>query len=164
MRPWCLVVPAALYLILGSTGCAFFGHHSSPWEFGGGVRVAPGFPVGHGGTTVHPVVSVGYMKWDGGHDELYEVGGQVRQRLTRPGSGSLGLWLGGEATFSVLREVGSGWSASTNGWSLSALAGVPVGASKWGLNVYGAAGISHYGSGGVNVRFGVDLQPWFLRR
>jgi len=164
MRSRGLCVAATLAVALGSTGCAAFAHRSSPWEFGGGVRVAPGFPVGQGGMTVHPVVSLGYLKWDGGHDELYEVGGQIRRPLARPGSGSPGVWLGGEATFSVLREVGSGFSESANGWSLSALAGIPVGASKWGLNLYAAAGLSHYGGSGVNVRFGVDLQPWFLRR
>jgi hypothetical protein len=114
--------------------------------------------------TVHPVVSLGYLKWDGGHDELYEVGGQVRRPLARPGSGSTGVWLGGEATFSVLREVSSNFSESATGWSLSALAGIPVGKSKWGLNLYAAAGLSHYGGNGVNVRFGADLQPWFLKR
>ena len=96
------------------------------------MRIAPGLPVGQGGMTVHPVVSYTYLKWDGGHDEL--------------------------------REVGSGYSASTSGWSLSPLAGIPVGTSKWGLNFYAAAGLSHYGGNGVNVRFGVDLQPWFLKR
>ena len=135
MRSRGLYVVAALYVVLGSTGCAFFAHRSSPWEFGGGVRVAPGFPVGQRGMTVHPVVSLGYLKWDGGHDELYEVGGQVRRPLARPGSGSTGVWLGGEATFSVLREVSSNFSESATGWSLSALAGIPVGKSKWGLNL-----------------------------
>lgn len=164
MRSRGLYVVAALYVVLGSTGCALNAHRSSPWEVGGGVRIAPGFPVGQRGMTVHPAVSYTYLKWDGGHDDLFEVGGQVRRPLARPGSGSPGVWLGGEASFSVLREVCDFCSGSTKGWSFNALAGIPVGMSKWGLNLYAAAGLSHYGGNGVNVRFGVDLQPWFLKR
>lgn len=58
---------------------------------------------------------------------------------------------------------GSGSSSDgTTGFSLTALAGLPVGQSRWGVNLYGGAGISHYGSTGINFRAGVDLQPWFL--
>jgi hypothetical protein len=65
----------------------------------------------------------------------------------------------------VLRESGSGFpSSSTSGWSLNAMAGVPVFQGKWGPSLYGAAGVSHYGGSGVNVRLGVDFQPWFLKR
>lgn len=163
MRSRGLAVAAALAMVVGSSGCFIFGHRSSPWETGGGLRVAPGFPVGQRGMTVHPVLSYGYLKWDGGHDELFEVGGQIRQPLARPGSGSTRVWLGAGASFAVLREVGSGFSESTSGWSLDALAGMPLGSSKWGLNFFAAAGLSHYGASGVNLRLGLDLQPWFLR-
>jgi hypothetical protein len=164
MRAWSRFVPVALALFLSGTGCSFAMHKSSPAEYGGGVRVAPGFPVGQGGITLHPTASFTYLDGDGWHDELYEFGGQIRRTLSRTASGSPGVWLGSEASFAVLREVWSGGSGSHNGWSFNALLGVPVGTSKWGLNLYTAAGVCDYGAHGFNVRAGVDLQPWFLKR
>ena len=142
--------------------CMAAGHHSSPWEFGGGVRVAPGFPLGQSHFTVHPMASYTYLSFDGGHDNLFELGAQLRYPLARS---ARHLWIGGEAAFSSLgtKISNSSLSYSTSGWSLTALGGVPVGRSRWGFNLYAGLGVSHYGSSGVNVRLGVDLQPWFLR-
>jgi hypothetical protein len=160
-----LWAPARLATILALTGCVAQAHHSSPWEFGGGVRPAPGFAIGHQGMTVHPTLGYTYLSFSGGHDDLIEVGAQLRRPVVRTPVGGTRLWLGAEAAFAVLRESGSGFpSSSTSGWSLNALAGVPVLQGKWGPSLYSAVGISHYGSAGVNVRFGVDLQPSFLKR
>ncbi len=154
---------SALAVVAG-TGCAASAHHSSPWEYGGGIRPAPGFALGQQGMTVHPTIGYTYLSFTGGHDDLFEFGAQVRRPLTRVAGGATRLWVGGEAAFAILRTSGSGFpSSSTNGWSLNAMAGVPVLDSRWGVNVYTAAGISHYGGSGVNVRVGVDLQPWFLK-
>ena len=148
-----------------ASGCAVAGHHSSPWEFGGGVRVAPQMAETESGLTLHPMASYTYLSWDGGHDNLWEVGGQVRKPVGTV-QGHPGFWLGGEAALSLLQEkysaAGFSSSSSNKGFSITGLAGFPVGQSRWGFNLVGGAGVSHYGSTGVNVRVGVDLQPWFL--
>jgi hypothetical protein len=146
------------------TGCAASAHRSSPWEYGGSIRPAPGFAVGQQGTTVHPVLGYTYLSFDGGRDEIYEYGAQVRRPVTRDANGDTKLWLGVEAALASLKTSGTGYSFNTSGWTLSAMAGVPVLSSRWGVNAYGAAGISDFGGSGINVRFGVDLQPWFLKR
>jgi len=158
-----LLTLACSLLLIG--GCAVAGHRSSPWEWGGGVRVAPGFAVGDAGVTLHPMASYMYLNWDGGHDNLWELGGQVRKAMAS--DGGTGFWAGAEAAVSRLTESTDDYDGpgiSSNGWSLTALAGVPVGQSQWGINLYAGAGISNYGSSGVNIRAGVDLQPWFLKR
>ena len=157
--------PLFLLLSLALSGCAVAGHTSSPWEFGGGVRLAPGWPVRDGTMTAHPMFSYTYLDFEGGHDSLWELGGQIR----KPVEGVAGrpFWLGAEAAVAHLNTVVDiglyDYSTSTNGVSLTALAGLPLGQSRWGFNLYGGMGISHYGSTGFNVRAGVDLQPWFLR-
>jgi hypothetical protein len=151
------------------SGCFLAGHTSSPWEYGGGVRLAPGLRVGSNeAVTVHPMAAYTYLKFDGGYDAIYEVGGQMRWR-PRPARPNGGLWVGGEAaaarlSTSVSATGGYNASSSVNGWSLTGLVGAPVGSSRWGVNLYAGAGISHYGSQGKNVRAGVDVQPWFLKR
>lgn len=153
-----------LVLLLPLGGCAVAGHTSSPWEWGGGVRIAPGlWELGEGGATAHPMASYTYLSFDGGHDSLWEFGGQLRKPFS---AAERSLWFGGEAAFSILRTTidfdGNSSTGSTNGWSLTALVGSPVGNSRWGPNLYAGAGISNYGSQGWNIRLGVDLQPAFL--
>jgi hypothetical protein len=158
------------FLLVATSGCAASAHRSSPWEFGGGVRLAPGFSVGEGNLTAHPMLSYTYLSFDGGHDSLWELGGQIRKPLSSATAGGRPLWIGGEAALSRLNtvvDVPDGQfdlSNGTNGFSLTALAGVPLGQSRWGFNAYAGAGISNYGSTGFNLRLGVDLQPWFLAR
>lgn len=157
--------PVLLLVLVSQTACFMAAHTSSPWEFGAGARLAPGFALGAGRTTIHPMASYTYLSFDGGYDGLLEGGAQVRHPVT-PVGGS-GFWLGGEGAVSRLsthiKDSGAG-SFATTGWSLTALAGVPVGKSRWGLNLYAGAGVSNYGSAGKNVRVGVDLQPWFLKK
>ncbi len=114
------------------------------------------------------MVAYTYLSFDGGSDAIYEVGGQLRWRPT-PEKKHGGLWIGGEAAAARLSTSFSGSggnnaNSSVNGCALTGLVGAPVGSSRWGLNLYAGAGISHYGSTGKNVRAGVDLQPWFLKR
>ena len=159
--------PIALMVIL--SGCFAACHTSSPWEWGGGLRVAPGLgTVGEGDVTVHPMASYTYLSFDGGHDGLWEIGAQLRKPPTIFGERDQLPWLGIEGAASLLREEfefgGQDFSESFGGFSITALAGVPVSSSRWGPNLYAGAGISHYGSTGVNIRVGVDLQPWFLDR
>jgi hypothetical protein len=155
-----------LVLVLSTSGCFAAGHTSSPWEFGLGARVAPAlWQAADGGMTAHPMASFTYLDFEGGHDSLWELGGQIR----KPIEGPRPFWLGAEAALSHLRtyiDIGGGYTydQGTTGFSLTALAGLPVGQSRWGFNLYGGAGLSRYGSTGFNIRAGVDLQPWFLER
>ena len=161
------IVATVMFVGLGASGCASAGHHSSPWEWGGGVFLAPGWAVNDARTTtVHPLASWTYLDFDGGNDQIFSLGGQLRQHFgTRAGGGGA-FWIGAEGAWSRLRtSIDDGPTASTNGWSAWGLVGVPVGQSRWGFNVYGGAGISDFGPGhGTNIRLGVDLQPWFLRK
>ena len=134
-------------------------YDSDAWEWGWGLRAAPAFQTGSPGVTVHPMASYSYLNFDGGHDDRFEFGGQARKALSS-------FWVGAEAAIAVLRTHIDNVDDTDNynGWSATALAGVPVGESRWGASIYGGAGYSHYGSSGVNVRVGLDLQPWFFRR
>lgn len=151
------------------SGQAVRAGNNGPWEKGGGVRLAPGFQLGSNqALSAHPMLSYTYLSFDGGSDALYELGGQLRWRPT-PSKKNGGLWLGGEAAAARLSTSFSGGgfngaSSSANGWALTGLVGAPVGSSRWGVNLYAGAGISHYGTSGKNLRAGVDLQPWFLKR
>jgi hypothetical protein len=140
---------------------------SGPWEKGAGFRLAPGFSLGASqALSAHPTVSYSYLTFDGGHDALYEVGGQLRWRPS-PEKKNGGLWIGGEAVaarLSTTIDGTGGNNSSANGWALTGLVGAPVGSSRWGVNLFAGAGISSYGTSGTNIRAGVDLQPWFLKR
>ena len=154
-------------LVVANSGCVFAGHTSSPWEWGGGVRVAPGFALGSSGLSAHPMASYTYLSFEGGHDALMEFGGQLRKSLSSGAAGARAFWIGGEFAISRLSTSIDDFETlnyDTNGWSLTGLVGLPVGQSKWGLNLYAGGGISDYGSSGINIRAGVDLQSWFLKR
>ncbi len=145
---------------VATAGCAFGPsfHTSSPWEKGLHFRAAPGFQVGEGSMTVHPMASYTYLTFDGGRDDLFELGGQIRFPLTM-------FWVGAEAAASRLRtsfDSDIAPSFSNNGWSFTAIAGVPVGESDWNFNLQGGAGISNYGATGKNLRFGIEVHPPFL--
>jgi hypothetical protein len=159
-------VATMVLAVVGVAGCAAAGEHSSPWEWGGGVYLAPGFAVTPARTTtLHPVASWTYLDFDGGNDQIFALGGQIRQHFGMQADGRGGFWIGGEGAFARLRtSIDGGGSASTNGWTADALVGFPVGRSRWGINLYAGAGFNHFGTTGKNVRAGVDLQPWFLRR
>ena len=114
--------------------------------------------------TAHPTGGYTYLSFDGGHDGLWELGGQLRKPM---GDTARPFWVGGEATISHLRTSfefdGTDFSSSTNGFSATALIGMPLGEdNRWGPNVFAGVGISDYGSQGWNIRVGLDLQPTFL--
>jgi hypothetical protein len=134
-------------------------------EWGVGVRPAPAFPLGEGGVTVHPTAAASYYKFDGGHDDFFDFGGQLRKPVTRRPDGDPGVWVGVEGLYTILRTSSGGFSSSTNGWSANGMVGVPLEKSKWGLSLYGAAGIVKFsGTPGLSVRVGVDSQPWFMKK
>ena len=113
--------------------------------------------------TAHPMAGYTYLSFDGGHDSLWEFGGQLRQPM---GDEANPFWVGGEATLSNLStsydEAGIDVNESSGGVSFTGLIGKPIGDNKWQPNLFGGFGISHYGSTGWNIRVGIDLQPTFI--
>jgi hypothetical protein len=140
------------------------GKHSSPWEFGGGLRLAPGWAINSVGLSAHPLGGYSYLSFDGGWDGLLEVGGQVRQRLML---GSRPAWVGAEAGLTRLTTHIDGVddTFNANGILGGLVAGLPVGQNRWGTSLYAGAGVLRFeGNVGTTVRIGVDVQPWFLNR
>ena len=129
---------------------------TSPAVYGFDVRVTPGFAVGDGDVTVHP--TAGYSRSlgggvDGETDDIVHLGAQVRAPVSESG-----LWLGGEAAY-ARRWTGfdspSIETDTTNGWTLTALAGLPLG--DGGFGAYAAAGVNKYGGTGFYARLGFEL-------
>jgi hypothetical protein len=152
----------AMLVLVPLAGCAVAGHTSSPWQWGGTLRPAPGlWSLGQGDATVHPMVGYTYLSFDGGNNQLFEFGPQLRFPM---GQAERPFWVGGEATVSLVRTKfdGAPGTSTNNGWTITGLAGMPFGDSRWGPSVFGGVGISDYGAQGWNVRFGIDLQPTFL--
>jgi hypothetical protein len=155
-----LHVALVLLAVLATSRCAsgLSGHTSSPWEWGAHFRAAPGFLLGQGPTTIHPMASYTLLTFDGGRDDLFEIGGQIRYPLSS-------FWVGGEVAASRLRTSFDNDllpTSSNNGWSVTGLIGVPVGQSEWQLNLIGGAGISDYGGSGKNIRLGIEVHPPFI--
>ncbi len=145
------------------SGC--FMSKTSPAVYGIDLRVAPGFAVGSGETTVHPTLGYAFSLAggvEGESDGVLHIGGQVRV----PSSGT--WWYGGEATYarrSTSYDVAGIPTESANGWTLAGLLGMPVAEPSWGVvHGYTALGLNKYGGTGPYVRVGVDVQPAFLNR
>ena len=82
------------------------------------------------------------------------MGGQLRKSFPM---GVRSPWVGVEAGFARMNSSGSGYSASSNGWSTWLHAGVPVTSS---VSVFGGGGITGLWDGtGKNVRFGLEITP-----
>lgn len=136
---------------------------SSDAEWGVGVHAAPAFNTGSPGVTVHPMVSYTYFSFDGGHDDRFEAGGQVRKSMS--GMGSRGFWLGAEAAYALFRtHIDNVDTQNTNGWSVAGMLGVPVGDAMRNMSVFGAVGYADYGGSSVIFRAGLDWQPSFMKR
>jgi hypothetical protein len=107
------------------------------------------------------MVSYAYLSFDGGHDDRFLFGGQVRKAL----NGVTAPWIGAEAAVGFFRtHIDNIDTDNTNGWSLAALAGIPVGQPRWGASLFAGAGYSYFSGGGINLRAGLDLQPMFMKR
>ena len=151
-------------------GCETGGSRTSPWQTGIGVRIAPGFSAGDASrVTLHPTAAYFKPLWGGPEGESNYVllaGGQLRFGV-QPSGPSQGPWLGGEAMYGRRTSTFDDPSEpdeSSNGWTLAALAGLPIANGSAGtLHGYVAAGVVKFGGSGPYVRVGVDVQPAFLR-
>ena len=130
---------------------------TSPAVYGLDARVAPGFLVGDGDVTVHPTAAYSRSLFGGvggETDNKLFLGAQVRTPVTESG-----IWLGGEAAY-ARRWTGFDSpgieTETTNGWTLTALAGRRL---TEGFGTYVAAGVNKYGGSGPYARVGFELSP-----
>lgn len=132
-------------------------------EWGVGVHAAPAFNTSSPGLTVHPMVSYTYFHFDGGHQDRFEAGGQVRKAIS--GMGSRGFWIGGEAAYALLRAHEKNIDTeNTNGWSVAGLLGVPIGDAVQNTSVFGGVGYADYEGSTIIFKVGLDWQPGFMKR
>ena len=132
-------------------------------EWGIGFRAAPSVSTLSPGVTVHPMVSYTYFSFDGGHDDRFEAGGQVRKSMS--GMRSRGFWIGGEAAYALFRtHIDKLDTENTNGWSVAFLLGLPVGDAVRNMSVYGGVGLADYGGSSYVAKIGLDWQPSFMKR
>ena len=164
----CAYTMLVLTTLVASSSCALFREETSPAQYGLALHVAPGFPVGDAGVTVHPTAA--YTRplsggTDGEQDNVLRLGAQVRVPVGAP---EAGWWMGAETTYGrrwTSFELSGIPSTGTNGWAIAAMAGRPVVENDLGaFHGYVAAGVLKWGGSGPYVRFGVDLQPAFLKR
>lgn len=151
-------------MTLSGAGCvstvSVEGHNSSPWELGPSIRFTYPMSTRLQGTTFNPMASYTYLHYDGGHEDRFEAGAQVRRYSGRAGNPVSGFWFGAEAAAAVLRDNFTGGSESYTGGSLTALVGIPVSEGKRAIQIVGGAGWSYYGSAGKNVRLGIEFNPF----
>ena len=124
-------------------------------EYGPQFRVAQGFEVGDGDVTVHPVGAFSYLKFDGGHDNTFHLGLEVRKPLARSLFDRSDIFVGGAIEFlryASVYDAGDAWGSqfdgdpTANGARFSLLAGVPVGqAGPFEVNAIGMASYWRYG-------------------
>ena len=94
MKTFLMVI--AGFLLLSS--CASVNmKKASPAEYGYGLQMTPGWQIGDGNTSIHALASYAKLGFDGGNDNVYQFGGQVRYAL--PSSQPGGFWVGGEAAY-----------------------------------------------------------------
>ena len=135
------------------------GHTSSPWEWGPSIRIT--IPVWRSNNiSIRPMGSFTYLTYDGGHENRFEFGGQVRYAI-REANGPTKFWIGAEAAYAILKDSYTGGSDSYDGPSATALFGFPLSGGRWNPQIVGGAGVSKYSSSGTgkNVRLGISVTP-----
>jgi hypothetical protein len=150
-------------------GCAYLSK-TSPVQYGVDLRVAPGFEAGEGEVTVHPMVAYAFSiagGVDGEDDRVLHLGGQLRFHPASASTSGSRVWFGGEVAY-ARRTTSFDFTdvtTATNGWTVAALAGLPIIQGNSGtIHAYAALGLNKYGGTGPYARLGFDLQPAFLKR
>ncbi len=196
-RPWFLL--ALLPLVVANTGCTldeiflFWGlggcgdemyypnesrpmpnaSGSSDTQTGQGVLVTPGVPLQDGRDEVHAVLGYNRLGFDGGRDDLLQIGAQYR-RFVASSHATHHPWVGGEATFlrvSTVPDIDGLFGAdnpSASGFTAGVVGAYPV-SQRIPLSVIARAGVIHVGDFSANnvmfsssdtapyVRVGLDL-------
>ena len=135
---------------------------ASPAEWGFSVQAVPAFPIGEDGTTsVHPVVGYNYLSIDGGHDNLYQVGAQLRSSMV-----DSPFWFGGEVAYDR-------FSSSTdhvdyeedpwNGFSVGGLFGYELDTSFAPSSLFGSLSYLRFGGQDFDGIPGEGCDAWLFR-
>jgi hypothetical protein len=158
------------------SGCAASGtaKKASPTEWGFSVQAVPSFPIGEdGNTSVHPTVGYSYLNFDGGHDNVYQAGAQVRRSLAdKP------LWFGGEVAYSRFTSSmdESDYDEDPwNGFSVGALFGYELDTSFAPSSFFASLNFMKFGGQDFEgipgegwdawlFRFGYEVQPDIFNR
>lgn len=135
------------------------GHHSSPWEWGPSIRGTIPLQFNVARITIHPMGSYTRLMYDGGHEDRFEIGAQVRRQIVDP-KGQPQFWLGAELAYAFLHDSYDTGSDSYNGPSATALIGIPITRSLMNPTIVGGVGIADYSNQGYNVRVGLSISPF----
>lgn len=128
-----IVVMAAL------TGCVSGNAiRESPLRVGYGVQVDPGWQLGNSRSSAHLLLAysrIGF-KGGGGHNNIYQVGGQLRHALQS--TAPEGWWIGAELTYVNIRSKVSGSSVKqyAPGFTAGGLLGYRFLAGKIPMSFY----------------------------
>ncbi len=133
-------------------GCASFepvveadgGTKQSETEFGGGITGLAGTQLSNELTSVYGLAGYHYYSFNGGHDNLFQLGIQGRQALGEKGL----FWVGGEAGWAHDKSIykDAEWSNPTSdGFFIGALAGYKLPVSAVDMSVF--TGLNYIGFG-----------------
>ena len=139
-----ILAPAILFFVLVYlfTGCVSMqpaasvdvGSKHSETEYGGGITALAGTQLPNKITSIYGLAGYHYYSFEGGHDNLFQLGIQGRQML-----GEKGFWAGGEAGWLKDTSVytdGDRSNPSSNGFFMGALAGYRLPVSVVDMSVF----------------------------
>lgn len=146
-------------IVVSSIRCsmAMSGERNSPWSYGMDLRLSPEVTIGEveRPVTIHPTVAY-ERQFSFGGANVFHLGGQVRYRPEAQPVQRHNFWVGAEAAY--VRWTAGGFSA--NGSRYSGLVGLPIYEHDRGTtHLYGAIGLSRFGSNGIAFRIGIEFWP-----
>ncbi len=151
-------ISACSVLVLCGCSTSVAAKRSSPIEWGFGVQAIPTFDVGDdGNTSVHPVVGYNYLdRSDEGHDNIYQLGVQLRRSMTsRP------MWYGGELVYD--RFTDSNEDGAWNGFGLGGILGYELDTGFAPSSFFGSLSYMKYGGQDFEGIPGEGWDAWLFR-
>ncbi|MCF8228652.1 MAG: hypothetical protein K9G58_03445 [Bacteroidales bacterium] len=146
MRNVFIIIIIAAFLLSGCVSLT--GKKASPMEIGYGLQLDPGMQIGSTNNSAHLLLSYARLSFDGGHDNMYQIGGQFRHYHDSFDKG--GLWYGGEMAYvrftSIYDEslfVDS--NPRAGGFALGGLAGYKFPCKKIPFSGYVSLGLVNFG-------------------
>lgn len=155
-----------------SSCVSIVGKKCSPTEIGYGFQFDPGYQIGNSNNSVHGLLSYSRLSFDGGHDNMYQFGGQFRHYHNSFSDG--GLWYGGEASYVRFTSVYNNdeWyneKPRAGGFAMGGLVGYRLPVKAVPISGYAGVGFVTFGdfksddmvvdagATGVTFRIGVSL-------
>ena len=161
---------ACFVVVFSGCAAAGTGKKASPIEWGFSFHAVPAFDVGtDGATSVHPLLGYNYLNYDGGHDNIYQLGGQLRRSVV-----DSPLWYGGEFAYDRFTSSTDGATfdePSWNGFNLGGLIGYELDTSFATSSLFGSFSRVQFlgtdgfdGWGGWLFKVGYEVQPDLFNR